>query len=163
MATRLDCHKAWSGVPDCSPSREWDHDSRNSRLRILDFQQIAKTSWGEHSAVAKMGPGGAPTKIRDQVTTFARRSEIVARPGDPPQSEYAGLPCVPARSGAASGKESPMGKRCRQVIADESHESAKKNLTRQRRHTLRSHPSSENAGTQRAFILIHGATDASGR
>jgi hypothetical protein len=171
MATRLDCHTAPSGGSRCSPGREGDHDSRNFRPRILDFQQIAKTTWGEPGALATVGLGGAPTKsgggapteTGGQVTTLARRFETVARPGEAPQCEHAGSPCVPARSGAASGKESPMGKHRRPVIADESHESAKKNLTRQRRHTLRSHPSSENAGTQRAFILIHGATDASGR
>lgn len=163
MATRLDCHTAPSGASRCSPGREGDHDSRKFRPRILDFQQIAKTTWGEPGATAEVGPGGVPNRIRDQVTTLARGSETVARPGEAPQCEHVGSPCVPARSGAASGKESPMGKHRRPVIADESHESAKKNLTRQWRHTLRSHPSSENAGTQRAFILIHGATDASGR
>jgi hypothetical protein len=73
------------------------------------------------------------------------------------------LPVLLLRPGAMSGKEIPMDRHRQPVIADESHESAKKPLTRRRPHTLRSDQPSENAGTLGAFILTNGATDASSR
>lgn len=166
MAIHLDCHTAPSGITGYSLVCDWVHDSRSFRPRILDFQRIGKSTCGEPVAegrATKVEPDRAPAKTDGQATTLTRRAATVARPGEAPQCEHAGSSYVPTRSGAAPGKESPMGKHRQSVAADESHESAKKNLTRQRRHTLRSHPSSENVGTQRAFILIHGATDASGR
>jgi hypothetical protein len=66
-------------------------------------------------------------------------------------------------AGISSGKELPMGKPLPTGHPQLISRIGEKNLTRRQRHTLRSHPSSENAGTLSGFILSIGATDASGR
>jgi hypothetical protein len=68
-----------------------------------------------------------------------------------------------ATAGVSSGKEPPMGKALPAGHPQLISRIGEKNLTRQQRHTLRLHATSENAGTLSGFILSIGATDASGR
>ncbi len=166
MATRLDCDAIPSGVCRCSPGRDSVHELLKPTSIILDFPVVGIRTSGIRSAgrrVARGLSGGAITKALCRVTTIARRSKVVARDSDPPQYEHTGLRSLRRRPGAGSGKGIPMDRHRDSIAADESHESAKKNLTRRQPHTLRSRQSSENAGTPFGFILIHGATDASGR
>lgn len=172
MATCLTCPRLPTGIQRYPSVPHGVHESRSYRQIILDFLRVAKGTMVSRACGGEpldVSPGRAVTRMRDRVTSGrvmsgGRQPRVVARPRETPQRNHAGPTYVAVMAGAASGKEIPPMSRHRQTVtADESHESAKKNLTRRLPHTLPSYPSSQNAGTLGAIILIHGATDASGR
>lgn len=165
MATRLNC-PTMPASSDGYPSAYGEIHKLPQGMRIiLDFLWFAKFTWGGPVAdsLTRRALTDRPSrKILCRVTTFARRPKAVARPGDPPQSEHVGSPCVSTMTGAASGKETPMAKTPRTGPRRRFSRLGEKSLTRRGLYTLRLYFSCDNAGTQSAFSLIHGATDANG-
>jgi hypothetical protein len=166
MAICLTCRELPTALRLGAPACGRVHELRSRLQTILDFLWVAKSTIDSSvTGGITLGvlPGMATRRTRGWTRAGTRRLHAVASPCDLPQSDHAGPACLTAMAGTASGKEIPMARYRRPAAADESHESAKKNLTRRLPHTLRSCPSSQNAETMGDLILIHGATDANGR
>lgn len=143
----------------------WLHEMRRHVRIILDFPEFAKFTWGEPvtgSLTRRALADWSSRKILCRAATCARQPKAVARAGDPPQSGHAGSPCF-LDDRTCSRKEILMGKVARTGRCRRFSRIGEKNITRHGPHTLRLTPSCDNAGTECAFSLIHGATDANGR